>query len=116
MSLYKDSKVMYLSRVCSESFISLTSLISSFCPQLANILFTREQARLVPSTNLTANALSPGFLPGTGLSRNQGQRGQWFMKYVMANLPLSFVASLEDAGNCVEHVATSPLLEGVSGK
>mmetsp|Transcript_18092 Transcript_18092/g.43658 ORF Transcript_18092/g.43658 Transcript_18092/m.43658 type:complete len:357 (-) Transcript_18092:269-1339(-) len=91
MSLYKDSK-------------------------LANILFMKHLSRQVSAEVFTVNALSPGFIPDTGLSRNQGARGRLFLKYVMAKLPLSFVATIEQGADCVEYVALSKKLTGFTGR
>mmetsp|Transcript_6605 Transcript_6605/g.23344 ORF Transcript_6605/g.23344 Transcript_6605/m.23344 type:complete len:178 (-) Transcript_6605:299-832(-) len=83
--------------------------------KLANILFAFELNRRLKDRRVTCNALSPGFIPNTGLSRNQGLFGIFFMKYVMAILPFKFIATLEQGATCIEYVATAEELEGIGG-
>jgi len=52
---------------------------STYCQsKLANILFTRELARKLEGTDVTANCIHPGFV-NTGFSRNNGIIGRLLM-------------------------------------
>ncbi|HJM19007.1 MAG TPA: SDR family oxidoreductase [Candidatus Thalassarchaeaceae archaeon] len=52
---------------------------SSYCQsKLANILFTKELAKKLGGTSVTANCLHPGFV-NTGFSRNNGIIGRFIM-------------------------------------
>mmetsp|Transcript_37856 Transcript_37856/g.89587 ORF Transcript_37856/g.89587 Transcript_37856/m.89587 type:complete len:342 (-) Transcript_37856:66-1091(-) len=84
--------------------------------KLCNILFTHEANRRLQPFGVTANSLSPGFIPNTGLSRKQGLFGRFVTSYILPNLPLKFVATLDDAGTTTEFVSLSPTLDGVGGK
>eukprot|EP00287_Rhodomonas_sp_CCMP768_P014651 CAMPEP_0196758370 /NCGR_PEP_ID=MMETSP1091-20130531/104153_1 /TAXON_ID=302021 /ORGANISM="Rhodomonas sp., Strain CCMP768" /LENGTH=342 /DNA_ID=CAMNT_0042107189 /DNA_START=6 /DNA_END=1034 /DNA_ORIENTATION=+ len=84
--------------------------------KLCNILFANELNRRLSSFGVTANSVSPGFIPNTGLSRHQGLFGRLFMKFVFPLLPVSFVATLDDAGDVMEYICLSPNLDGVGGK
>jgi len=83
--------------------------------KLANIMFACELQRRLAGTGVTAHSLSPGFIPNTGLSRNQGFLANVFMKHVMPWLPLKFVSTMEQGADCIEYVCTSPELDGKGG-
>jgi len=76
--------------------------------KLANILFTREVARRLEGTGITANCLHPGvvathFASGTGLG-------------IFFKLFKPFLLSPEKGAATSIYLATSPDVEGVSGK
>lgn len=81
----------------------------------ANILFAVEAAKRWAADGITANALNPGRITGTNLSRHIGDIG---------NAPASFEATSTDVSwkNAEQGAATSvllagsPLVEGVTGR
>lgn len=78
--------------------------------KLANILFTRELARRLDGTGVTANALHPGVV-ATGFGRNN--RGAFGF---MMRMAAPFLLSPEKGARTSIHLCSSPGLEGVSGK
>ena len=75
--------------------------------KLANILFTNELARRVESSGVTANCLHPGVI-ATGLLRNLPK---------ILQLPLQLLLSTPEKGaETSVYLATSPEVEGVTGK
>jgi NAD(P)-dependent dehydrogenase (short-subunit alcohol dehydrogenase family) len=77
--------------------------------KLMNVLFTYELARRLQGTNVTANCLHPGFV-ASNFAYNNG----WFVR-----LGMSFMSgriSAEDGAKCSIYLASSPEVEGVSGK
>jgi NAD(P)-dependent dehydrogenase (short-subunit alcohol dehydrogenase family) len=77
--------------------------------KLANILFTYELARRLEGTEVTANAVHPGFV-GTGF----GKGGP--LSSLVMNLVRPFTLSPEQGAQTSLYVATSPEVAGVSGK
>jgi NAD(P)-dependent dehydrogenase (short-subunit alcohol dehydrogenase family) len=81
--------------------------------KLANVLFTYELARRLQGTGVTANCVHPGVVRDTALGR--GERFPVPIRVVWALLrPL--MKSPEQGANTSAYAATSPDLEGVSGK
>jgi NAD(P)-dependent dehydrogenase (short-subunit alcohol dehydrogenase family) len=78
--------------------------------KLANILFTRELARRLEGSGVTANALHPGFV-ATGFGRGRGLVGRVLMP--LAHL---FATSPEEGARTIVYLAASSEVEGVSGK
>ena len=78
--------------------------------KLANVLFTREMARRLSGSRITANALHPGSV-ATGFGRNHPG---FFGKLVAIGAP--FLASPERGARTTLHVATAPGLRGITGK
>lgn len=78
--------------------------------KLANIMFTYELARRLEDTQVTANALHPGFVR-TGFAKNNG----WFSRLVMPIVGLAAI-SPEKGAETMTYLASSPGVEGVSGK
>lgn len=78
--------------------------------KLANILFTRELAGRLGDSGVTVNAVHPGAV-ATGLGGNNG----WWAQAVMKLVGL-FFKSPEGGAATSLYVATSPELEGVTGK
>jgi retinol dehydrogenase 12 len=70
--------------------------------KLANILFTRELARRLAGTGVTANCLHPGFV-ATGL----GQRGGGFFG-AMVHVAMLFAGSPEHGAKTIVHLAAAP--------
>jgi NAD(P)-dependent dehydrogenase (short-subunit alcohol dehydrogenase family) len=79
--------------------------------KLANILFTNELARRLEGTGVTVNALHPGFV-ATGFGKNNPG---FLMKIVRAAVPL-IARSPEKGAETSVYLATSPSVEGVTGK
>ena len=78
--------------------------------KLANILFTRELARRLDGTGVTANALHPGYVR-TQIFRAEGFQG-WLLRH-MAEL---FAFTPEEGAQTSIYLATSPAVEGQSGQ
>ena len=78
--------------------------------KLANLLFTYELARRLEGTGVTVNALHPG-LVATRFGANNG----WLSRALrqLANL---FSISAEEGARTVVYLASSPDVEGVTGK
>ena len=78
--------------------------------KLCNILFTRELARRLAGTQVTANCMHPGFV-ATGFGRTYGG----YMSVVMRFLR-PFMINLEQGMKTQVWLASAPELAGVSGK
>jgi NAD(P)-dependent dehydrogenase (short-subunit alcohol dehydrogenase family) len=78
--------------------------------KLANLLFTYELARRMEGTGVTVNALHPGFVASRFMDGN-GALG-WFLRR-WAGL---FAISAEDGAKSSVYLASSPEVEGVTGK
>lgn len=78
--------------------------------KLANILFTRELARRLEGTGVTANCLHPGVV-ATGFGSNGGPLLRLGLK-----LARPFFRTAEDGAKTTVYLATSPAVEGVTGK
>ncbi len=78
--------------------------------KLANILFTRELAKKLQGTNVTANSLHPGVIASGFGRNNKGVFG-----FVMRNLAAPFLGSEESGARTTVHLATSPDVEGKTG-
>ncbi|XP_022094699.1 retinol dehydrogenase 14-like isoform X3 [Acanthaster planci] len=85
--------------------------------KLANVLFTKELARRLGESGVTVNALCPGFIPSTGLNRNESAMTRFMMANVLSPmLKLKGVTRTEDqGGECVYHAGTDPSLKGKTG-
>jgi NAD(P)-dependent dehydrogenase (short-subunit alcohol dehydrogenase family) len=78
--------------------------------KLANILFTRELARRLRGTGVSANCLHPGFV-ATGFGDNNG--GIWRLGIAVAKLVAAI--PVERGAETPLYVASSAELDGVSG-
>ena len=79
--------------------------------KLANILFTRELARQLAGTGVTANCLHPGFVK---TSFGDNNRGFWGIGIRLGKL---FAAiSVPRGAETPVYVASAPAIEGVTGK
>jgi NAD(P)-dependent dehydrogenase (short-subunit alcohol dehydrogenase family) len=78
--------------------------------KLMNILFTRELARRLEGTGVTVNAMHPGFVR-SGFGQNNEGFLQKFIK-----LGQAFARTPERGARTLVYLATSPAVEGVSGK
>jgi len=79
--------------------------------KLCNILFTRELARRLAGTGVTANCLHPGFVATRFGDENGG-----LFRVGLAFAKRLFAISPEQGALTSVHVATSPAVEGISGK
>jgi len=79
--------------------------------KLANILFTRELARRLAGTDVTANALHPGFV-ATRFARD-GDTGM--LGTLVMPLLRPFALSPSQGAQTSVYVATAPELEGITG-
>jgi NAD(P)-dependent dehydrogenase (short-subunit alcohol dehydrogenase family) len=77
--------------------------------KLANILFTRELARRLAGTGVTANCIHPGFVT-TGLGQ---RRGGLFGAAV--RVFFMFAGPPEPGADTIVHVASSPDVAGITG-
>jgi NAD(P)-dependent dehydrogenase (short-subunit alcohol dehydrogenase family) len=79
--------------------------------KLCNILFTRELARRLEGTQVTANCLHPGFV-STGFGRTYGGAMGVVVKLAMT----AFALRVDDGAKTQIWLASSPDVAGVSGK
>jgi retinol dehydrogenase 12 len=77
--------------------------------KLCNIYFTRILAKKLEGTQVTVNALHPGWV-GTGLGGNNGWMGK-----IITTLQKPFARSPEKGAETSIYVALSEALDGVSG-
>jgi NAD(P)-dependent dehydrogenase (short-subunit alcohol dehydrogenase family) len=78
--------------------------------KLCNILFTRELARRLAGTGITANWLHPGFVATNFGQRDAGLFG-WGLRLAML-----FAARPEPGADTVVHLASSPAVGNISGR
>lgn len=79
--------------------------------KLMNLLFTYELAQQLEGTNVTANALHPGFV-NTGFGMNNGG---WMSK-ILGVLQSVVAISPEKGAETNIYLASSPKVRGISGK
>ena len=79
--------------------------------KLANLLFTYELARRLEGTGVTANALHPGFV-ASSFAQNNGWLVAWGTKFAQKLAG----RTPQEGARTVIYLATSPEVEGVSGK
>ena len=77
--------------------------------KLMNVLFTYELARRLQGTRVTANCLHPGFV-ASNFAGNNGWFARVAMKFMSGRI------SVQDGAKCSIYLASSPEVEGVSGK
>ncbi|MGA8712756.1 MAG: SDR family oxidoreductase [Roseiarcus sp.] len=78
--------------------------------KLANILFTRELARRLAGTGVTANCLHPGVVA----TRFGDASGGWTSRFMP--LVRMFAISPEQGADTIIHLASSPEVQGVTGQ
>ena len=79
--------------------------------KLANILFTRELARRLAGTSVTANAVTPPGLTATRFAHNTHPLAKVFLR-----LAAPFCVSPEDGARGLIFLCSSPAIDGVSGR
>ncbi len=77
--------------------------------KLCNILFTRELARRLQGTGITANCLHPGFVASRFGAQNDG-----YFAFVLG-IAKNFALSPEQGAETIIYLASSPKVENVSG-
>jgi NAD(P)-dependent dehydrogenase (short-subunit alcohol dehydrogenase family) len=80
------------------------------CSKLANLLFTYELARRLHGTDVTVNALHPGFV-ATDIGVRQGLMPGWLWKGLTA-----FAIDPEEGAKTSLHLAAAPEVAWVSGR
>lgn len=84
---------------------------NAYCQsKLANILFTRELARRLEGSGVTANCLHPGVV-ATGFGRSGGALMRLAVRVIRP-----FIITAEKGARTAIFLASSPEVEGVSGK
>lgn len=78
--------------------------------KLANILFTKELARKLAGTKVTANCLHPGVI-ASGFGHTYGGLFSFIL-----TLGRPFLASTEDGAKTQVHLCSSPDVEGITGE
>jgi NAD(P)-dependent dehydrogenase (short-subunit alcohol dehydrogenase family) len=78
--------------------------------KLANILFTRELARRLEGTGVTANALHPGYV------RTQIFRAEGFQGWLLRRAAELFAITPEEGAQTSIYLAASPDVEGQTGQ
>jgi NAD(P)-dependent dehydrogenase (short-subunit alcohol dehydrogenase family) len=78
--------------------------------KLANILFTRELARRLAGTGVTANCLHPGFV-ATGLGQRRGGIFGSVVRFAML-----FAGRPEGGAETIVHLASSPDVAAITGR
>lgn len=78
--------------------------------KLANILFTRELARRLEGTSVTANCFHPG-----GIRTNLARDNPWYYRLIWY-IATVFLASPEKGADTGIYLASSPELNGITGK
>ncbi len=78
--------------------------------KLANILFTRELSRRLQGTGVTCNCLHPGVV-STGFGKNDSGWMRWAVK-----IAAPFLRTPEQGAATTVFLATSPAVEGVTGR
>jgi NAD(P)-dependent dehydrogenase (short-subunit alcohol dehydrogenase family) len=78
--------------------------------KLANVLFTRELARRLVATGVTANCLHPGFV-----ASRFGDNAGGVFKLIFPLAKRLFAITPEKGAETIVYLASSPEVEGVSG-
>ena len=82
--------------------------------KLANVLFTRVLADRLDGTGVVANAVDPGFVPSTGLSREASLRTRLLFG-AFERLPLPFTNDVEAGAETLIRAAADPAFADVTG-
>lgn len=106
---HKSGKLDFDDLQSEKSFSSFRVYGTS---KLCNILFTRELARRLEGTGVTANCLHPGFV-GTRFGQNNANN--IFMKAIRSAI-MSLGISPEEGAKTIIHLASSPDVATISGE
>ena len=82
--------------------------------KLANMWFAYELQRRLEGSEVTSNAVCPGFVPEAIADRRKGAVERWMYREVLARMP--FARSLEQASASYLIAATGSRYESVGGK
>ena len=104
---HRGQKLNFDDLQCEKGYNGMTAYGRS---KLANVLFTYELARKLEGTRVTANALHPGFV-ASGFGRNNGALAR-----VVLRLLNPVALDPEEGAETGIYLASSPAVEGVSGK
>ncbi|XP_078505331.1 retinol dehydrogenase 13 isoform X1 [Lissotriton helveticus] len=89
---------------------------AAYCQsKLANVLFTKELARRLEGTRVTANSLHPG-VAATELGRHTGMHKSTFSSTALGPLFWVLVKSPKQAAQPTIYLAVAEEMEGISGK
>lgn len=108
--LFNSTKINFADLQSEKKYSGLQAYSQS---KLANILFTYELARRLAGTGVTANVLWPGIFK-SNFGRNTP--GVPLLFRILGPLVWPFLTSPEKAAETPLYLATSPEVEGVSGK
>jgi NAD(P)-dependent dehydrogenase (short-subunit alcohol dehydrogenase family) len=105
-SSHASSKIDFDDLQSSRSYSAVRAYgISKLC----NVLFTRELARRLAGTGVTANCLHPGFVASRFGSQSGG------LIQVLAPLAQLFAATPKQGADTIIYLAASPQVAGMSG-
>lgn len=105
---HRGSQLDFEDLQCARRYSGLMAYKRS---KLANILFTREIARRLQGTGVTANCLHPGFV-ATGFGDNN--RGFWRIGIAISKLVAAI--PVQRGAETPVYLASSPDVDGISGK
>ncbi|ESN93531.1 hypothetical protein HELRODRAFT_103444 [Helobdella robusta] len=80
----------------------------------ANIMFAYELSRQLAGTNVTVNAVCPGFIPATEFMRNSGKAMKFFCRYVLRFSKIT--RTVHQGASSLVSLATDEKYKGVTGK
>ena len=104
---HKTGKLNFDDLQAEKSFSGFRAYGTS---KLCNILFTRELARRLAGTGVTANCLHPGFVATGFAANNDGMTG-----FVFGVLKKMAAITPEDGAKTILYLASSPDVAGQSG-
>jgi retinol dehydrogenase 14 len=81
--------------------------------KVANILFVRELASRLATSNVTANALHPGAVSTNIASSRRGSQG--ILRRILQAIASPFLRTPEQGAQTLIYLATSPQVAGVTG-
>lgn len=110
-SAHKGVKLHFDDLQCEKGYSGLMAYSRS---KLANLMFTYELARRLEGTGVTVNALHPGVIPSTSLGRNMPKALTAVASFL--GKVFFFSSTPEEGARTSIYLASSPDVEGVSGK
>lgn len=82
--------------------------------KLANLWFTYELQRRLAGSEVTANAVCPGYVPATSAEHIPNPVGRWIFKNIVTRF--ADTRTVEQGADSLVFVAADPSLEGIGGK
>jgi NAD(P)-dependent dehydrogenase (short-subunit alcohol dehydrogenase family) len=107
-ALHQQGKIIFDDLQMTRGYNGLAAYNNS---KLANVLFTYELARRLAGTRVTANALHPGAVK-TNLTAANGGVFKWIVQPLFNLIAIS----VEEGARTSVYLASSPEVEGVTGK